>query len=283
MTDEALIVLAWPQAHEMLAALHAGAPEVTTSLDLGFTRTTLPLADSQIILPGNLRLDADYLQAVVDDPNSCMRVQSDGLYKIAAYSEETGRYYSLYPTRGAPTMLISGIPMHRIKDTDPLADTRAKMRAAGALTGDLLDTCTGLGYTALEAARTARAVTTLELDATVYTIIRQNPWSARLFETPNISTRTGDSAELISDFADASFDVIIHDPPMFNLAGELYGLDFYRECRRVLRGRGRLFHYIGNPDSKSGATVTRGVVRRLQEAGFRRITPHPEAFGVTAA
>ena len=70
---------------------------------------------------------------------------------------------------------------------------------------------------------------------------------------------------------------------MFNLAGELYGLDFYRECRRVLRGRGRLFHYIGNPESKSGATVTRGVVRRLQEAGFRRINPHPEAFGVTAA
>ena len=283
MSDTALIVLAWPQAQEMLAALNAGAAEVTTSLDLGFTRTTLPLADGQIILTGDLRLDADYLQAVVDDPNSCMRVASDGLYKIAAYSEETGRYYSLYPTRGAPTMLISGIPMHRIKDTDPLADTRAKIRAAGPLTGDVLDTCTGLGYTALEAARSARSVTTLELDATVYSIIRQNPWSARLFEAANISTRTGDSAALITEYADGSFDAILHDPPMFNLAGELYGLDFYRECRRVLRGRGRLFHYIGNPESKSGATVTRGVVRRLQEAGFRRITPHPEAFGVTAA
>ncbi len=282
MSDGALVVLAWPQATEMLAALKAGAAAVTTSLDLGMTQTVLPLAEGQIVLPNDLRLDADYLQAVVDDPNACMRVMDDGLYKIAAFSEETGRYYSLYPTSGAPTMLISGIPMHRVKDTEPLADTRAKIRAAGPLTGDLLDTCTGLGYTALEAARTARRVTTLELDPTVYTIIRQNPWSARLFAAPNIETHTGDSAELITTFADASFDAIIHDPPMFNLAGELYGLAFYRECRRVLRSRGRLFHYIGNPDSKSGATVTRGVVRRLQEAGFRKVTPHPEAFGVTA-
>ncbi len=283
MTPAALIVIAWPQAAEMLAALKAAAPSVTTSLDLGMTRVTLSLAQGMIELPGNLRMDADYLQAVVDDPNSCMRVQPDGLYKVSAFSEETGRYYSLYPTSGAPTMLISGIPMHRVKDTDPYADTRTKIRAAGPLTGDVLDTCTGLGYTALEAARTARSVTTLELDPTVYEIIRQNPWSAHLFDTPNISPRTGDSATLITEFADASFDVIVHDPPMFNLAGELYGLDFYTQCRRVLRRRGRLFHYIGNPDSKSGATVTRGVVRRLQEAGFLRVTPHPEAFGVTAA
>lgn len=280
--SEPLIVLSHHQAGEMLAALKRSASEVTTSLDLEFTRVTLAVAGERVYLPNGLQLDAMALQEVVDDPNSCLRVEAEGLYKVAAFSEETGRYYSLYPTGGAPTMLISGIPMHRVQDTDPHADTLAKIRAAGPLTGDVLDTCTGLGYTALEAARTARRVITLELDPTVYTIIRQNPWSARFFDAPNIRTRTGDSAELIGEFAGASFDVIIHDPPMFNLAGELYGLDFYRECRRVLRARGRLFHYIGNPESKSGATVTRGVVRRLQEAGFRRITPHPEAFGVTA-
>ncbi len=282
MSGEVLIVLAWPQARMMLDALKRGDVSVDASLDLGRTHTTLTLDDGCVQLPDGSRLDAEDLQAVLDEPNSCLRVAPDGLYKISAFSEETGRYYSLYPTSGAPTMLISGIPMHRVKDTDPHADTLAKIRAAAPLAGDVLDTCTGLGYTALEAARTARSVTTLELDPTVYTIIRQNPWSAHLFETPNISMRTGDSAELVVEFGDGSFDVIIHDPPMFNLAGELYGLDFYRHCKRLLRGRGRLFHYVGNPESKSGATVTRGVVRRLQEAGFRRIVPHPEAFGVVA-
>jgi uncharacterized protein len=69
---------------------------------------------------------------------------------------------------------------------------------------------------------------------------------------------------------------------MFNLAGHLYGGDFYRELYRVLHRRGRLFHYIANPDSKSGATMTRGVMRRLEEAGFQRIERRAQAFGVIA-
>jgi predicted methyltransferase len=50
----------------------------------------------------------------------------------------------------------------------------------------------------------------------------------------------------------------------------------------VLRRGGRLFHYIGDLDSKSGRTVVRGAVRRLQEAGFSRVVRHPKAFGVVA-
>jgi predicted methyltransferase len=69
---------------------------------------------------------------------------------------------------------------------------------------------------------------------------------------------------------------------MFNLAGELYSASFYRQLLRILRPSGRLYHYIGNPSSKSGRGVTRGVIRRLYEAGFRRIKPYPRAFGVVA-
>jgi len=50
----------------------------------------------------------------------------------------------------------------------------------------------------------------------------------------------------------------------------------------VLRRGGRLFHYVGNPESKSGHNITRGVMRRLQEAGFSRVTRRPRAFGVVA-
>jgi uncharacterized protein len=50
----------------------------------------------------------------------------------------------------------------------------------------------------------------------------------------------------------------------------------------VLRNNGRIFHYIGDPESKSGARVTAGVIRRLQEAGFKRVTRAPRAFGVVA-
>jgi predicted methyltransferase len=69
---------------------------------------------------------------------------------------------------------------------------------------------------------------------------------------------------------------------MLNLAGELYSGEFYRDLFRVLQRKGRLFHYVGDPDSRSGRNVTRGVTRRLQEAGFRRIVRKPGAFGLVA-
>jgi predicted methyltransferase len=70
---------------------------------------------------------------------------------------------------------------------------------------------------------------------------------------------------------------------MFNLAGELYSAEFYGELRRVLRPGGKLFHYIGDPDSKMSASVTRGVLRRLEKTGFRNVRQVPDAFGVVAA
>jgi predicted methyltransferase len=92
----------------------------------------------------------------------------------------------------------------------------------------------------------------------------------------------GDSYEAVQQFNDDAFSRIIHDPPTLSLAGDLYSGQFYRQLRRVLRSKGRLFHYVGDPDSRSGRNVTRGVVSRLQEAGFRRVLPRPQAFGVIA-
>jgi predicted methyltransferase len=68
-----------------------------------------------------------------------------------------------------------------------------------------------------------------------------------------------------------------------SLAGNLYSGAFYRELLRILKPNGRLFHYIGDPESASGRNITRGVIRRLQESGFTRITRRPEAFGVVAS
>ena len=90
----------------------------------------------------------------------------------------------------------------------------------------------------------------------------------------------GDAFEVVQTFEDESFARILHDPPVFSLAGELYGGIFYRQLFRLLKRDGRLFHYIGDLNSKSSGTVARGVIRRLQEAGFTRIVRRPEAFGV---
>ncbi|NPA90765.1 MAG: methyltransferase domain-containing protein, partial [Chloroflexi bacterium] len=171
--------------------------------------------------------------------------------------------------------------MHRIQGTDPWRDTMAKVRAARPR-GRVLDTCMGLGYTAIAAAREAEWVLTVELDPAVIALARENPWSEPLFTSPRIQVVQGDVAELIAALPDEHFSVIVHDPPMFSLAGELYGLAFYREMHRVLRPRGRVFHYVGNPEGKMARNVTRSVTRRLHEAGFHRVHPARQAFGLIA-
>jgi predicted methyltransferase len=66
------------------------------------------------------------------------------------------------------------------------------------------------------------------------------------------------------------------------LAGDLYSEEFYQDLYRVLARGGRLFHYVGDLESKSGRGVVRGVIERLKRSGFRQVTRRPEAFGVTA-
>jgi predicted methyltransferase len=172
--------------------------------------------------------------------------------------------------------------MHRIKNTDPMADTQAKIRALGAPRGSVLDTATGLGYTAIEAARTAQRVLTVELDPGAIEIARLNPWSEGLFQSSRIEQRMGDVAAVVRELPAASFEAVLHDPPTMALGGDLYGADFYRELKRVLKRGGRLFHYVGDPDSGLGAKTYPGVMRRLSECGFRNVRRQPDAFGVTA-
>ena len=280
--EESLMVLSFVQVIPILQALAAGETAVTTSLDLNLTQTELSLTADGVFLPDGQNLTWDQLQEIADNELACYCIDGGQIEKIQFFSEPLNRFYSLMPTEGAPTMLISGIPMHRIKGTDPHRDTLSKIKAIAPVTGEVLDTTMGLGYTAIEAAKTAVHVTTIELDPTVTEICRRNPWSHALFNNPKITRRIGDAYDVVLELSDERFSRIIHDPPMFSLAGHLYSAEFYRELYRILTPKGRLFHYIGNPDSKSGGSVTRGVVRRLQDAGFRRVQPQPQAFGVVA-
>lgn len=286
-------VLSHVQAQQLLNARKAGQPALAVSLDLGRSHVDALLNAAGVELLVGLHVTWQDLDTIVRNPNNCFAVAKDStIYKIQEFSPEFNRLYSLMPTgenlpngdylETAPTMLISGIPMHRIKGTDPQRDTKAKMRAAGPFTGPVLDTATGLGYTAIAAAHSAPHVTTIELDPVVLEICRSNPWSQALFERPNITQLIGDSFDLVAEMADGSFAQIIHDPPMFSLAGHLYAAAFYAELYRVLQPRGKLFHYIGNPESKSGRSVTAGVISRLTAVGFAKIQRRADAFGVVA-
>jgi predicted methyltransferase len=274
------IVLSHYQA-KILLRWKGQTPTVEISPDLGMSKISVELS-KVVVFTNREELSWELVKEIAENENNCFVIEKGEAVRVQSFSEAFERVYTLYPTQSAPTMLISGIPMHRIKDTNPWQDTKSKIRAFGRVGGKILDTATGLGYTAIMASEHADEVTTVELDPTAQEIARRNPWSQKLFENPKIKQIIGDSNDVIEEFADEVFSGIIHDPPMFSMGGELYSLAFYRQAYRVLKPNGRMFHYIGNPESKSGGRVTAGVVERLKKAGFSRVSPRPKAFGVLA-
>ena len=275
-------ILSHFQVEPILNARQGGMRTAVTSLDLGLTTCEVRLGETGVEFPDGQTLAWESARVIAENEVACFVAENGAVQKIQFFSEEGNSLYSLMATRSAPTMLISGIPMHRIKGTDPHQDTLTKIRAIAPVRGRVLDTATGLGYTAIEAARTADQVITVELDPAALKVARLNPWSRALFENPSIRQVVGDSFDEVQAFEDGAFACILHDPPTFSLAGDLYSEGFYRQLYRVLKRGGRLFHYIGDLDSPSGRRVTRGVVSRLQAAGFMRVTRRPEAFGLTA-
>ena len=214
--------------------------------------------------------------------------------KIIAYEENkwivlhirSDNYYKLLPTtRGSPPSIeINGIHMHRISGTDPWRDTLAKIKAARVGPGDtVLDTCMGLGYTAIASVlKGAREVYTAEIDENVILLARYNPWSFDLARE-TIKIFNNNIIELILDFQNEYFTRIIHDPPRFTShTGELYSLEFYKELYRVLKPGGILFHYTGEPGRKHGSNFPGRISGKLKSIGFRVLRYDKRAQGIVA-
>lgn len=276
------VTVSYVEVSPLLTAKREKRATAKASPDLGRSIVEVSLSEEGVLFPNTVKISWEDLAEIASATKKCFRVSEAGVEELRVFSEETQWVRSLWPTGGMPASVVAGFPMHRIQGIDPKEDTLRKVGAAAPIQGEVLDTATCLGYTAIYAAQYASHVTTIELDPSAISLARLNPWSQELFDNPKITQLSGDAVELVKGFSERKFARIIHDPPTFKLGGELYSLAFYRELYRILQSRGKLFHYIGDPQSDSGKRTTSGVVQRLLEAGFQRVLPAPKAFGVVA-
>ena len=262
MVDE-LSPLVTLQVHDaLLLAMRAGRPTAQCSLDLGRSSVTVGIDKDAWTWAGH---DYPYLE----------QCRERTVYYWAGQSFEpvarfAGSLIKLVPTEwGPPTFEIGGIKMLPTAQVSPYADAEAKVALIAPGGKSVLDTCGGLGYfAACCVAGRARSVLSFEKNPDVMWLRTLNPWSP----TPGgvLELVEGDVAERIETLEDSSFEAILHDPPRFGIAGELYSQAFYDQLARVIRRRGRLFHYTGAPNRlTSGRDVPREVAKRLTLAGFK--------------
>ena len=254
-----LLTLESQQALE--AARAGGVARLELSLDLGRSRETVELDAS-----GWRRGDVLYPYTDECRERTVYHWTGEGFEPVARWS---GRLVKLVPTEwGAPTFEIDGVKMLPTAAESPYEDARRKVDLVAVRGARVLDTCGGLGYYAAWClARGAARVLSFEKNPDVRWLREMNPWSPG--PDPRIDLQAGDASIEVAGLPDGSFDAVLHDPPRFALAGELYSLSFYTELARVLRRGGRLFHYTGAPNSRSrGRDLAAEVAARLRAAGF---------------
>jgi len=195
--------------------------------------------------------------------------------EFAPISRFAGSLIKLVPTEwGVPTFEIDGIKMLPTSKESPLDDAQRKVALVEPRGKVVLDTCGGLGYfAACCLAAGAARIRSFEKNEDVLWLRTLNPWSPDP-EAPEHGGRLelmhADVSRAIADIEDASVDAVLHDPPRFGIAGELYSQAFYDQLARVLRRGGKLFHYTGSPNKlTSGRDVPGEVAKRLEKAGFK--------------
>jgi predicted methyltransferase len=254
-------LLTLPLVTRMRAALGAGETTLACSMDLNRSSGTVALQADAWTWRG---------RSFPYPP----RLKERTIYhwtgeEFAAAARYSAALIKLVPTDwGPPTFEIDGIKMLPSAQISPYEDAERKVGLIEPRGKAILDTCAGLGYFAAWClAGGAHGIVSFEKNPDVLWLRSLNPWSPAA--DPRLALIETDAVAAVAAIDAASVDAVLHDPPRFGIAGELYSLAFYAQLARVLRRRGRLFHYTGTPNKlTSRRDVPREVATRLGQAGF---------------
>ena len=259
-----LPLLTLPLHDALLDAAKNGAPTLQCSLDLHRSITTVDIGATHWSWDGQR----------FPYPDQCKQrtiyFWDGAAFQVAARFANS--LIKLVPTEwGPPTFEIDGIKMLPTARVSPFADAERKVALIEPRGKVILDTCGGLGYFAQWCLRGgATQIQSYEKNPDVIWLRSLNPWSPAANQTDHrLTLMHGDIALQIPTLPAGCFDAVLHDPPRFGIAGELYSQTFYHQLARVLKRQGRLFHYTGTPNKISrGRDLPSEVAARLRRAGF---------------
>jgi len=265
-----MYLLTKTEIERLISSSKLELPSINISLDLGLTQELIKIEKQNFILPDKSAITAKELTKFKLKERIVYYIHENQLNKFIFYSPTKRISYKLMPTKGWPTLTLSSTPMHRYTYIDPKEDTIRKMHVIAPILGKVLDTCTGLGYTAIMSSKKAESVITFEKDSNIIEIAKNNPYSKELFESKNIKIKNEDISIAIKKLKDNIFDRIIHDPPTIKIAGELYSNNFYKELYRVMKPGAIGYIYIPRPGiTKNKQGLEKPIMKRLQEIGFK--------------
>ncbi len=251
-----LHILSSKELREISKAIEEKKEEIEISLDLGITKTKIKLNKEGFFL-NNEFIE---LKTIKEDDKSCYLIRNNRLEKVQYFADN--RLYKLIPTNFRPILKISGTSMHKKEFLEQIKRDKLK--------GIVLDSGTGLGYSSIIASKTAEKVITIEIDKNVAEIAKLNPYSQELFTNKNIKRIIGNVVEEIKKFSNKEFNNIIFDAGTVKGSEDFFSLNNYKEAFRVLKSRGKLYHYLPKHQIKRGRDFASEVISRLKTAGFRR-------------
>ncbi|HVK55139.1 MAG TPA: hypothetical protein VM532_08950, partial [Burkholderiales bacterium] len=246
---------------QLRTAARAGVETVECSLDLQRSMSVIVLSDQEWTWN-----DQRFPYPSACKERTIYHWTGETFEPIARYASSL---IKLVPTDwGPPTFEIDGVKMLPTARVSPYADAEHKVGLIQPRGKVILDTCGGLGYFAAWCLQgQAKQVLSFEKNPDVVWLRSLNPWSPTVGGA--LTLTEGDIAEQIATLPAQSIDAILHDPPRFGIAGELYSQVFYDHLARVIKRKGKLFHYTGSPNKlTSGRDVPNEVANRLRRAGF---------------
>jgi len=234
------------------------------SLDLGITKTICPIGEFSAILdkcPKIRNEDIMYWDKKKEEGFKLQIANENGIFSLRKDKNEN-----------KPILYINAVKMNVSKDKGIDGYNESVIGNLGIKKSDIvLEVCTGAGYKTLLLSEKAENVVSVEKSKEVLELMKYNPYVCGLLKKKNVKIINDDATSYVKTVKE-KFTKILHDPPTFKFAPELYTVEFYGDLYGLAEQGCILFHYTGNPGTKfRGKDIVGATIERTKQAGWKLI------------